>query len=141
MKIYYTFLSLFICCQCVYSQEVNEKITQQLFAEFHYTSPQPRAKVNFKKTGRLSYINFVKHISSGLLYFYQNAISEQIQADCLYEISCSQFTKKMIEKKGLIIGTFVGFHQLNNCQGNAILDYPSFKISEKDKIINQSYFE
>lgn len=141
MKIYCTFLSLFIYSQCVYSQDVNDKITQQLFTEFHYTPAQPRTKVNFKNPGKLSNINFVKHIAAGLLYFYQNAISEQIQAECLYEISCSQFTKKMIEKKGLIIGAFVGFHQLNNCQGNAILDYPSYKISEKDKIINQSYFE
>ncbi len=47
----------------------------------------------------------------------------------------------MIEKEGLILGTFVGFHQLNNCQGNAILDYPTFKISDSDKIINRSYFE
>jgi putative component of membrane protein insertase Oxa1/YidC/SpoIIIJ protein YidD len=75
------------------------------------------------------------------MYLYQNVISEQIQADCLYEISCSQFTKKMIEKRGLILGTFIGFHQLNNCQGNALLDYPNYKISENDKILNHCYFE
>ncbi|MBP6460171.1 MAG: membrane protein insertion efficiency factor YidD [Crocinitomicaceae bacterium] len=141
MKIYFIFTFLLIYSQCVYTQTINDQITSQLFNEYHYTPPQPRAKINFRNTTKLAKINFFKYLSSGLLYFYQNGISEQIQAECLYEISCSQFTKKMIEKEGLILGTFLGFHQLNNCQGNAILDYPTFKISDSDKIINRSYFE
>jgi putative component of membrane protein insertase Oxa1/YidC/SpoIIIJ protein YidD len=47
-------------------------------------------------------------IVGGMIYFYQNVISEQIQAGCSYEISCSQYLKLRIEKYGFVIGTFAG---------------------------------
>ena len=115
----------------------TSKIVASMFHDAHFSLPKPRTILKTKSAP----FNPIYFLSARLMYLYQNVISEQIQAECLYEISCSQFTKKMIEKKGLILGTFIGFHQLNNCQGNAILDYPNHKISENDKILNQCYFE
>ncbi len=120
------------------SQELNEKLSNSLFKEFKYEEPKPRALVQYKSNSRL---NIIKWVSSKTLYFYQNSLSEQIQAECMYEISCSQYTKKMIEKRGLILGVFLGFHQLNNCHPGALKDYPTFKITSEDKILNHSHFE
>lgn len=129
--------SIFIFVQFTYlSQEKSDSISTILFNEFQYKKEQKRTKMQLK-----SKFNIFSYSLRELMHFYQNTLSEQIQADCIYEISCSQFTKKMIEKKGIIIGTLVGFHQLNNCQPNSVHDYPSHKISHKNKIINTTYFE
>lgn len=129
--------SIFIFVQFTYlSQEKSDSISTILFNEFQYKKEQKRTKMQLK-----SKFNIFSYSVRELMHFYQNTLSEQIQADCIYEISCSQFTKKMIEKKGIIIGTLVGFHQLNNCQPNSVHDYPSHKISHKNKIINTTYFE
>jgi hypothetical protein len=52
--------------------------------------------------------SIMNKIAGGMIYFYQNVISEQIQAGCSYEISCSQYLKLCIEKYGFVIGTFAG---------------------------------
>jgi putative component of membrane protein insertase Oxa1/YidC/SpoIIIJ protein YidD len=134
----YVFFFLFIAFFSRAQESIlPSKIAVSMFNDARYSEPVPRTLLKSKSSST----NPFYFLSSRLMYLYQNLISEQIQADCLYEISCSQFTKKMIEKRGLILGTFIGFHQLNNCQGNALLDYPNYKISENDKILNHCYFE
>ena len=76
-------------------------------------------------------------IAGGMIYFYQNIISEQIQADCSYEISCSQYLKLCIEKYGFVIGTFAGINQFGKCAGNNHKNHSSYKINENNIIINK----
>ncbi len=76
-------------------------------------------------------------IAGGMIYFYQNIISEQIQAGCSYEISCSQYLKLCIEKYGFVIGTFAGINQFGKCAGNNHKNHSSYKINENNIIINK----
>ena len=114
---------------------IQHTLLEQTFTKYHYSPPVKRALLESPKT-KWGKLNPIYYISAGLLYTYQNLISEQIQADCMYEVSCSQSAKLNIQKYGLIRGTLLGFHQLNNCIPTAIYDYPDFKISSDEKIIN-----
>ena len=96
----------------------------------------PKRKVlSLKNKGFISKINPVTYVSAGLLFIYQSILSEQIQAECIYQISCSGYTKFQIEQNGFR-GFLLGFHQLNNCVASAPDDYPACMITSENKIIN-----
>ena len=58
----------------------------------------------------------------GSMYFYQNVISPQLSSACPYEITCSNFSKQAIEKKGLFKGIFISADRLLRCNRIALLD-------------------
>jgi putative component of membrane protein insertase Oxa1/YidC/SpoIIIJ protein YidD len=60
---------------------------------------------------------------SGLMYFYQNILSSQIYAGCLYSPSCSEFSKKSIKEYGLIKGVFLSADRLSRCNRISALEY------------------
>lgn len=72
-----------------------------------------------------------------LLFIYQNVFSEQISAQCTYQISCSEYTKRCIEKHGIWIGSIQGFHQFMHCTPNAHEEAPEYmKSNLSSKIQN-----
>jgi hypothetical protein len=44
--------------------------------------------------------------------------------------------KQSIKKRGLFVGILNGLHQLSNCGGNIVQDYPTYKITALGKINN-----
>jgi len=72
------------------------------------------------------------------MLFYQEIVSPQLFRHCLYERSCSNFSKKAIEEFGLIKGVFLSADRLMRCnalaQGDIVffdeqgyaIDEPSF---------------
>jgi uncharacterized protein len=138
-----TFFIFLLFSVSVYSQNAEadkSMIVANLFENFEYKKAEPRKLMALNQKSFISKINPVVYISAGLLFFYQRIISEQIQADCTYEISCSSYTKHAIERYGFK-GFLIGIHQLNNCAPTVIDDYPKFKISEKNKINNSFEIE
>jgi putative component of membrane protein insertase Oxa1/YidC/SpoIIIJ protein YidD len=127
--------SIQIYCANAQESSLQNLLVQKTFSNYKYQKSVPR-KLLHTPTNFWGRINPLYYVSAGMLYTYQNIISEQIQAECMYETSCSQYTKFSIEKYGLIKGTLLGFHQLNNCMPSAIYDYPDFKISKGEKILN-----
>lgn len=135
--------STLLCCfflfnQNIYSQttdSINPILLKNNFA--HYHLPQKNKRPFLEPTASLlTKLNPVTYISGGLLFVYQNVISEQIQADCQYQISCSENMKQQIKKKGLIAGILSGLNQLGNCSGNIHKDYPDYKINANKKVNN-----
>lgn len=88
------------------------------------------------KDSFFSKINPLRYTATGLMFVYQNVFSEQISSSCVYEVSCSEMTKKSIEYHGLIKGTFIGLSQLTNCSKSILHDHESFEISDDEKVIN-----
>jgi putative component of membrane protein insertase Oxa1/YidC/SpoIIIJ protein YidD len=133
------FLLLFICISSLHlfcqNSSIEKIVLKQTFSEFTHKPTTYRKFLEAPKS-TIGKLNPLYYLSAGLLYTYQNIISEQIQADCMYEVSCSQYAKLNVQKYGLIRGTLLGFHQLNNCIPSAIYDYPEFKINKNEKIIN-----
>ncbi len=85
--------------------------------------------------------NPIGYIGTGALFVYQNIISEQIQAKCSYQISCSEFTKQSINTFGFLKGTFIGLNQLLSCVPFAIEDTNPYFISQNNLIINEHYLK
>ena len=114
---------------------ISTILVENNFSEFKINETKKRTFLKQKKT-ILTKINPLHYISGGLLYFYQNIISEQIQANCQYQVSCSENMKKEISKKGLLIGVLNGLDQLGNCSGSILTDYPDYKITKEGQVNN-----
>lgn len=52
---------------------------------------------------------------SGLMFFYQNVLSSQVNAGCIYSPSCSEFSKQCIKKHGLVKGIFLSADRVQRC--------------------------
>lgn len=59
--------------------------------------------------------NPLAYLGSSALFVYQNVVSEQIQATCSYQHSCSDFTKLCIRDYGFIKGSLMGINQILAC--------------------------
>ena len=116
---------------------VSVKISQTVLEEFHYKEKPKRKLLNLEHAKWSTKLNPLTYLAVGLMYGYQNVLSEQISANCTYQISCSEMTKKSIEKYGLIKGTLFGLHQLTNCSRSILKDHCEHVISPDNKIINQ----
>jgi putative component of membrane protein insertase Oxa1/YidC/SpoIIIJ protein YidD len=115
----------------------NVRLIDSMILENNFKIPQNgvQSKRDFIARGKTSSV--INTIAGGMIYFYQNVISEQIQASCSYEISCSQYLKLCIEKYGFIIGTFAGINQFGKCAGSNYKNYSSYKLNENNIIINK----
>jgi len=114
---------------------ISTILVENNFSEFRINEAKKRTFLKQNKT-ILTKINPLNYISSALLYFYQNIVSEQIQANCQYQISCSENMKKQISTNGLLIGVLTGLDQLGNCSGSILSDYPAYKITKEGKVNN-----
>lgn len=113
---------------------LNEALIKASLASEYKTKPAKRKLLSLKTKG-LNYNPFA-YAGAGLLFFYQNVISEQIQSECTYVTSCSEFTKQSIQENGFITGILMGFNQLTECHPSAIYEHPPLFIEGK-KIKNQ----
>lgn len=79
---------------------------------FYFETSNKKAR-NFLKPK--SKFNPLAYVGSSALFIYQNVISEQIQAKCTYQHSCSEFTKLCINDYGFIKGSLIGINQILAC--------------------------
>jgi uncharacterized protein len=115
------------------SENLNSILTHNFYTE--YKAPEKRKLLNFKNKSFIKKLNPVIYLSAGLLFLYQRVASEQIQASCNYEISCSGYMKGQIEQNGFR-GFLLGINQLNNCFQAVIYDQQRYQISNNSMVIN-----
>lgn len=116
---------------------LNQALVSNTFNQYYFNEAPKRKILSFKNKKLLAKINPINYLSAGMLFFYQRILSEQIQAACMYEISCSNYTKAAIEKHGLIKGSLIGLNQLNGCFPAIIYDFPDHKVNKNYKVINR----
>lgn len=137
MRLFIFSLSILLSLN-LFSQETSKNITEKLIAtSFEYLPANRSKKINFFFKKKRSYFNPLTYLGIGALYVYQTIFSEQIQASCNYEISCSEYTKLSIQTSGFFIGTLKGFNQVSECTPNAKYEHPSLYINNEGKIINR----
>jgi putative component of membrane protein insertase Oxa1/YidC/SpoIIIJ protein YidD len=136
---------IFICAQFFPFQldaqyinhSINKEIISTVFESNENSTALKKKKIlSLKNKSFAQKLNPFLYLGATLLYVYQNTVSEQLQANCMYQISCSEYTKKSIEKNGFVKGTLSGFHQLSNCFQGAIYEHPVYMINENGKINN-----
>ncbi|MEI6347917.1 MAG: membrane protein insertion efficiency factor YidD [Bacteroidota bacterium] len=92
--------------------------------------------LNTKKTIKPSRGNFVMRYNPvslffiGAMFVYQNAISAQLSASCVYEQSCSNFSKNMISEFGFIKGLLLSSDRLIRCNPKSIEKAYEWEINE-----------
>ncbi len=84
-----------------------------------------------KRQSFLARYNPVTLVFSGLMYVYQRVVSPQIPSACLYEHSCSSFSKGLIVEYGLAKGVFTTADRLMRCNRMAATDIHPLVISEQ----------
>lgn len=70
------------------------------------------------------------------MYVYQKAISPQFSSKCGYEISCSNFSKHVIQEYGLIKGVALTADRLTRCTPFAAIDVNTVFLNEENKVID-----
>jgi len=80
--------------------------------------------------------NPVSLVFGGMLFVYQNTISYQFSADCLYNPSCSEYSKKALRKYGLIKGCFLSADRLTRCNRISATGIHILKIDEHNHRCN-----
>lgn len=105
-------------------------------------SPNWDKKIPLQSNGKTPYRafqtghNWLKPITGGLLYVYQQFVSEQIQADCVYETTCSEYMKQCLQTYGAGRGILSGLYQYSTCTGFEPLYHSDIDLNEHRKIKN-----
>ena len=134
---------IYILCFDIKAQDykiVEEMIVTNDIIEKHF---EDKNQVEFykkrnllKPDKKIKILNPMYWLSAGLIFLYQNILSEQIQSECIYNISCSEYMKQSIKQLGLIEGLMNGWYQFINCHGGAPSIYPEYKFLSNGKINN-----
>lgn len=86
----------------------------------HHSEKRPYIYKNQPKTFKNS--NPVSLLYGGSLYVYQNVVSQHLSASCLYDPSCSDFSKQSVKKYGIFKGILLSLDRLNRCNRIAATD-------------------
>ncbi len=130
-------LSLFVLAVegvTVQAQSLNAGVLECTFKGDKAKKISVRKLMKFRR--KAMYFNPLSYVGAGLMFAYQNSISEQMQTNCMYEISCSEYTKRSIQESGIVAGVLKGFYQLSECHPAALYEHPRSFING-GKIINR----
>ena len=92
-----------------------------------------RAFIYKDKPKTFKYYNPVSLIYGSSLFVYQNHFSQHLSASCLYNPSCSDFSKQAVKEFGLIKGTLLSFDRLSRCNRIAATDLRLKEIDPKTR--------
>jgi len=81
--------------------------------------------------------NPVSLLAGSLMYAYQNSISVQFSASCLYNPTCSNFSKLLISEFGIIKGTFLSADRLSRCNRISLSKINPLKINAHDHKVHE----
>lgn len=90
---------------------------------------QPKTLINF---------NPISLVYGGSLYIYQNFISQHFSADCLYDPSCSEFSKIAVKEYGLLKGGLLTFDRLGRCNRISATDLNFGRMNLKTHRFNDA---
>jgi len=132
MRVPLFLIAVFLSSLC-HAQVLNTQIQKASFSREYSQPPAHRSLLKFnKKSDRY---NPLMYFGAAFLLVYQRVFSEQFQAECVYETSCSEYTKISIQKKGFVRGMLAGFSQVTECFRGELYEQPPIYI-RKGKIIN-----
>lgn len=97
--------------------------------QVHHSEKRVYIFKNQPKTFRNT--NPVSLMYGGSLYVYQNFVSQHFSANCLYDPSCSDFSKQAVKEFGLIKGSLLSFDRLSRCNRIAATDLNPNLINKK----------
>jgi putative component of membrane protein insertase Oxa1/YidC/SpoIIIJ protein YidD len=92
-----------------------------------------QANIRFQRS-----LNPFKAISFITLFFYQKIISEQISAECEFDMSCSNFGIRSLQEFGIIKAIGITADRLTRCNGQAQSETENYLINHSTgKVIDE----
>ncbi|MFN8357800.1 MAG: membrane protein insertion efficiency factor YidD [Spirosomataceae bacterium] len=73
---------------------------------------------------------------NGSLTVYQKVISPQFSANCLFELSCSRFSRVAIQEYGIFKGMALTADRLSRCNRISATTINPFRLNEAGKVID-----
>jgi uncharacterized protein len=131
------FFFFFSCLHAQHSASDLALVRKQAFKKNEFTYHNRPYLFKDKKNLIVKY-NPVSMTFGGLMYFYQNVISRQFSASCLYSPSCSDFSKLSIKELGLIKGIFMTADRIMRCNRIAQMDIHPMQVDEKDHKVHET---
>jgi putative component of membrane protein insertase Oxa1/YidC/SpoIIIJ protein YidD len=107
---------------------INKKLSEKV------PDPYRRPYIYKDETSVLKKINPANILFGGALFVYQNILSKQISAGCLYTPSCSEFSKNAISEYGLVKGIILSDDRLHRCNSIVARD---LKKHKRDPLTNR----
>lgn len=107
---------------------INKKLSEKV------PDPYKRPYIYKDEASVLKKLNPVNFLFGGALFVYQNVLSKQISAGCLYTPGCSEFSKEAIREYGLVKGVILSDDRVQRCNGYAAGD---LKKHKRDTITNR----
>lgn len=101
------------------------------FSKEQMPKPVKRSYIFKNQPGTFKNRNPVSLLYGGALFVYQNFISQHFSADCLYDPSCSEFSKLAVREYGLLKGGLLTIDRLGRCNRIAATDLNMSSINTK----------
>ena len=117
MKVVFLIFSLSIIPLAGFSQDRNAD-RELLLSQYQPSGEDPRERDSF------------------LFRVYQTHISRQILNDCIYDHSCSRFSKDVFSHFGVLKGLMLTADRLTRCNRASYAEVSPFKINSDDKVID-----
>jgi putative membrane protein insertion efficiency factor len=113
------------------AQDINVLSDLQLISK-SINEKQTYIRPYIYKDSKSAFIKYnpVSLTFGGLLFIYQNTISYQFSADCLYNPSCSEFSKNSIREYGLFKGCLLSADRLMRCNRISAAGIPACKFDK-----------
>lgn len=96
-------------------------------------------KLNFtveKQERRLiQKLNPLYWVYTGAVNFYQRNISVQIAANCIFEETCSHYSRKLVNDKGIFGGVVLSLDRLSRCNKVTLAETSPLRFTKGGKVI------
>lgn len=89
----------------------------------------------FKNARPIVKYNPLTMIPGGLMYAYQKMVSPQIFANCMYEVSCSKFSIKLISNFGFLKGVALSADRLTRCTRLSAEDISPLRVNRTTGLV------
>lgn len=131
------FIFISFSCFSIIAQNITEieKVRKQDFINDHYKKREVKFLISNRKNPLIKY-NPVSMAFGSLLFFYQKVLSHQFSTNCGYEISCSHFSKHVIQDYGIVKGLALSADRLMRCTQFTAIDIEISDFNENQKLID-----
>jgi len=126
-KVFYIFIVSLICCHSILGIEPGDLLKKKYPLTLQKTTTKYIGICHDRSV--FARYNPLTLFFDGSMLVYQKAISEQFSAQCEYTPSCSDFSKKLIQRFGMLKGIFLSADRLMRCNGHALDENYPFRLN------------
>lgn len=118
----------------------NEMVAQEVKSDLLLLQKQRVSIKGLQAPQKNKSFNPLSLLYSGTMGFYQAQISPQWGANCAFEITCSRFSKQLVQGYGLAKGFFLTMDRLGRCNKLSFYETVPIRINPQGKLIDSVDF-